>query len=190
MNLRMIAVGLVSMWALQAQATLMLTPAAPTIAGTGYGPANCEPECVETVFHTDDLQLLYKADVPGTEGGSVLEEGPFSPYYSTQFLNSATDPSGALITWLGDAWIDCGECYLAIKDGKSSPGYYFYDLSAWNGKEAISLSGFWPYQGAISHISIWGDQNISVPEPGTLSLLGAGLLLAGLRNRRKLLRQA
>ena len=29
-----------------------------------------------------------------------------------------------------------------------------------------------------------------VPEPGTLSLLGAGLLLAGLRNRRKLLRQA
>lgn len=181
MKVRIIAVALVSLWGLQAQA-LLLTPG--DADGSGYGPSNCEPECVETVFGTDDLQLLYKADV----GESVLESGPFSPYYQTGFSSSSGDGvTGATITNVGDAWITCGECYLAVKDGNHNPGYYFFDLSGWDGQEVISLSGFWVGNGAISHVSIWGDQNISVPEPGTLSLLGAGLLLAGLRNRRKLL---
>lgn len=183
MKLRLIGAALACAAAFQANA-LMLTPSTSgVIAGTAYGPDNCEPGCVETVFKTDDLTLLYKADV----GEIVSEEGAFAPYYNTQFTNSQFDPSGAVITNLLGGWITCGECYLAIKDGKHSPGYYFYNLSGWNGTETITLANFWPNEGAISHVSIWGDHT-SVPEPGTLSLLGAGLLLAAFGKRRKIAR--
>jgi PEP-CTERM motif-containing protein len=183
MSVRVIAVGLLSVWAFQAQALLLMPSTSGVIAGTAYGPDNCEPGCVEKVFDTEKLTLLYKADV----GEVVLEEGAFAPYYQTAFLNTAFDPSGAVITNLLGAWITCGECYLAIKDGMHSPGYYFFDLSGWNGTETLTLANFWPNQGAISHVSIWGDHT-SVPEPGTLSLLGAGLLLAAFGSRRKLAR--
>jgi len=185
MNVRVISVGLVALWAFQAQALLLTPSTSGVIPGIGYGPSNCEPACVETVFGTKGLSLLYKA----APGEPVAEEGPGAYYYTTEFLNSALDPSGATITnnLFPGGWITCGQCYLAIKDGKQSPGYYFFDLSTWNGIETITLANFWPQQGAISHVSIWGD-HASVPEPGTLSLLGAGLLLAAFGSRRKLAR--
>jgi hypothetical protein len=164
-----------------ASATIILTPTAPSvIAGYGYGPSNCEPSCVNTVFgDTSTLSLLYKADVGSTDSGL------FASSYSTTFLNSALDPSGALLSFTGGPAIDCLSCYLAIKDGNQSPGYYFFNLSAWNGTESISLADFWPRQGAISHISIWGTTSASVPEPATLGLFGLGLLGVGLSRRKK-----
>ena len=182
MNIRLIAAGLLSVCAFQAQA-LVITPS-NSIAGYGYGPSNCEPGCVEAVFKAEDLVLLYKADAPGTLLDPITESGPFAPYYQTQFTNTPTDPSGATITGAGMA---CGTCYLAIKDGNQSPGYYFFNLAGWNGSETITLQDFWPGKGAISHLAIWGDKT-SVPEPGTLSLLGAGLLLVAFKSRKKLFR--
>lgn len=182
MNVRIVAATLACVGAFQANALLLTPSTSGVIAGTAYGPSDCEPACVEKVFDTDYLTLLYKAEV---DDGA--EEGLFAPFYETKFLNSATDPSGAQIKNSLVASITCGECYLAIKDGDHSPGYYFYDLSGWNGRETITLSYFWPEKGAISHVSIWGNRQ-SVPEPGTLSLLGAGLLLAAFGSRRKLAR--
>lgn len=161
---------------------LSLTPSTPGVLsfGTTYGPSNCEPDCVETVFGVTDLDLLYKADV-----GSA-DSGLFAASYTTAYLDTPTDPSGATLSHVAStSAIACGGCYLAIKDGNHSPGYYFYDLSAWDGLETITLSDFWPRQGAISHISIWGTAGTSVPEPATLGLLGLGLLATGFARRKQ-----
>ena len=161
---------------------LSISPGTPGVLsfGSTYGPSNCEPGCVETVFGVTNLNLLYKRDV------GAADVGLFASSYTTTFLNTPGDPSGATISHVpSTSAIVCGGCYLAIKDGDHSPGYYFYNLSAWNGTETITLSNFWPQQGAISHISIWGKSGTSVPEPATLGLLGLGLVATGLARRRK-----
>ena len=77
-----------------AGATIILTPSTPNmIAGIGYGPSNCEPSCVNTVFgNSSTLSLLYKADV-----GSA-DSGLYANSYATSF-NSLSDASGGLLTF-------------------------------------------------------------------------------------------
>ncbi len=161
------------------------------IEGIGYGPSNCEPGCVYDVFGLPDdgsLNLLYKADVGDQNNPATTEEGIFANSYGTTFSATALDPQNALIEYDGtpDQSIICPDCFLAVKDGNHDPGYYFYNLSAWNGTEDLDLRGFWPNGGAISHVSIWGRPGddtagggttgtTPTPEPGTMFLLGSGL---------------
>ena len=84
------------------------------------------------------------------------------------------DLNGKTIFWTPATCLSCD----------ADPSTYLFDISAWNGTDSLQLTNFWPGQGSISHIAIWGDTR-DVPEPRTLALLWVGLLGFGLRHLKR-----
>ena len=135
------------------------------------------------VGETDNLVLFYKSDQEG-DSGLGNDSGLFADSYDTTFSNSSSDPEDALIDYISGLVIDtCGtlSCYLVVKDGDADPGNYIFDLSdlsyaglegAWDGIMDIFLEGFWPNDGAISNIAIYGV----VPLPAAFWLFGTALI--------------
>jgi hypothetical protein len=157
--------------------------------------SNLNQADMEGIVGVSPLGLVYKQN----QGGSELGNG--AGYYTTSFTYESTgDASAATITWDGPMKISCPSCFLVVKDGNHSqtpPPYpqYIFDISTWNGTDAITLSGFWPGAGSISNIAIWnlaeaggggGGTITPVPEADTYAMLLAGLGLVGFAARRKL----
>ena len=151
-----------------------------TTCWSGNTPNNPDAADVSSIVGVANLVSLYKADV----ADPVVEEGPFASSYDTTFSNSTTDPSDALIKYMaGSDSISCLECFLLVKDGNQDPIWYIFDIGSWNGTDSISIEGFWPDQGAISHVTIFGE-SANVPEPGMAALLSIGLLGMVVARRR------
>ena len=134
--------------------------------GTSQALAEASAECGCDISNATET---YKQDVGGGESGSLAGS------YDTVFLNTPGDPSGATISYVGGPTA-ADTTYLFVKDGNQDPAWYLFNLTAlgWNYTDTLNLSGFWPSNGAISHVALYGAVN--VPEPATLSLLGMGLL--------------
>jgi hypothetical protein len=133
-----------------------------------------------------DLESVYKQEVP-EEGESVDDVGSYADSYVTEFFSDPYDPQEATITWeSGMPYIEPMCSFLLVKDGSQNPAWYLFDLysAGWDGMETLELTGFWPAQGAISHVSIY-DCTRSVPDGGvTITLLGVGICALGLVSRR------
>ena len=162
---------------------------------SGSTPKNPAAADVSTKVGVPGLVEVYKQDVgePETPGG-------FAASYDTTFSNSATDPEDALIEYVSGPSINTASpTFLLVKDGvKHDPIWYIFNLSnietsagsgvftAWNGTDDLILDGFWPGNGAISHIAIYQGSSTNVPDGGaTAALLGLGFLgLAAFARRR------
>jgi hypothetical protein len=125
----------------------------------------------------DTVTEVYKSNVGGSD------EKAFADDYTTTYSDTPTDPSAFSITWDGPDFITGSPIYLAVKDGTPRP-FYIFDITGWDGKEEIQGTGFYPEQGAISHVSIFTGESTTVPDGGaSLMLLGAGLGALGLVRR-------
>ncbi len=164
---------------------LAITPSSGVLNSTRWEGNENGQAAIDTVLDgivTDITDHeLYKANVGDEDNPATVEEGPLAPNYATTFANPPLDPAEATITHTGGAFVG-PTAYLLVKGGAPptvSPHWYFYNLTAlgWNGTETLELSGFWPNQGAISHVTLYGGRGTSVPDGGSsVALLGAVLL--------------
>lgn len=159
---------------------LLLTPASATWQGSVPGNPNAND--IEDITGTSaQLTLAYKSDVGSSDSGSLAGS------YDTTYNNTPTDPEEAAITFNGTgAAISGSPLYLLVKDGNQDPIWYIFDISGWNGVETINLEGFWPNQGAISHVGIYTTgESRQVPDGGSsMALLGLALTSVGLLRRK------
>jgi hypothetical protein len=173
--------------ALPAQA-LTITPStaacgsAECLATSGNETGQAAINAALAAFFLDEgytgVTELYKQDVGDPDSGT------YAGSYTTTFSNTATDPEDALIDYISGPSIGGTPIYLLVKDGDQEPAWYLFDISNWNGTDDIVLQDFWPDQGAISHVAIYGG-SASVPDGGSMAML-MGVALMGLAGARRL----
>jgi hypothetical protein len=173
---------------------LILSPSSPNPPLVDSGNQNDTNDILEYLNDNYTLgTLLYKAEVGDDDAPETVEEGPAQGSYTTVFDNEPLDPEDATITWDGPGVIT-DPTYLLVKDGNQVPAWYLFDISSWDGKETIYLTGFWPDEGAISHISIFGNEFDPDPDPdpdptpdgGSVAML-LGMSLMGLAGIRRMI---
>ena len=134
---------------------------------------------------------LYKENrADGSEAGAFLGS------YDTTWGPTSLLDAEFTISYTGGNFISASSVYLLVKDGNNSPNWYLYNISGWNGTEAIRGQNFFGgNQTALSHVALYspdptptgtpptGTPGTNVPDGGTtVALFGLSLLgLGGMR---------
>lgn len=128
-------------------------------------------------------------DVPALPGGIAADDLSFS--WLGQSWDESTARIGALYFnldgslrgWTIGGWYP-GDCGVGcVGNGASSPSDFF--VSTGNGDFSSYIHRL-NTTGGIYGTNIWSVRSASVPEPGTLALLGVGLMGAWLAGRRRI----
>ena len=170
---------------------LLITPTT-TPQWTGTDNSNLNASQIDAIV--DPLNLLgltltelYKQDVANKGEAQPADQGAFAGSYQTTFSPDPEDPANAFIDYVSGPYIaNFTKLYLYVKDGNQNPAFYIFDISGWNGTDDLNVQGFWPAQGAISHVTILGGGGTtSVPDGGaTIALLGLALGAVGYVRRK------
>lgn len=161
---------------------LSITPTTGALSVTRWQGNEHTPPTIATAIapYIGGATQQYKNNVGGAE------EGALQASYNGTFGPSNADAGYGTISYVSGSIVSPTAFFL-VKDGNHQPAWYLYNLTAlgWTGVESLELSGFWPNQGSISHVAIYGGIGTSVPDSGTtVGLLGLGLLGFALIGRR------
>lgn len=181
----------VATWKVLAAAGLMVLGISFQAEALPITPADAIEEGNETdvpsiLAYLESLGYDVSTELYKSEADSGDEGGSFASSYDTSY-DPYDDPDSALIQHVGGPSIAGSPIYLLVKDGNQSPAWYFFNLSSlgWDGTDALELSEFWPTQGAISYVAMYGT-TASVPDGGSMAML-LGLALLGLAGTRRML---
>lgn len=179
-------VGLVMLLAGSSSYGISLTPSVTALAsGTDSSQSAINTKINAAVSGLDAIHDICYTAIQA----DLSEAYAFKDYYSTTFGSASLADADATISWDGPSFINAGAVYALIKDGDL--GWYFYDISGWNGKDSIEFSSYFGgNQGKISHVSLYclpgTSVSTSVPDGGTTVML-LGTALAGLGAARRFL---
>jgi hypothetical protein len=165
---------------------LTITPSSGVLNTSRWSGPETSQSAINTVIAPiiGSATELYKQDVGQPEAAL-----PLASSYQTTFSNTPSDPSDAKIVYTGGQTVG-SPAFALVKDGNQNPGWYLFNLTllGWNGTADLEFQGFWPNQGAISHISLYGTPETPgprVPDGGsTVALLGAVIALLAFARRQ------
>jgi hypothetical protein len=94
--------------------------------------------------------------------------------------------SGGTFWFDSDLWDSWDEIAIGFKFGTGNRGdnWFVFLLNDFVSSGFWSFTNYYGKGGGLSHVELYGS-GYSVPEPGTLALLGAALLGVGLARRRR-----
>ena len=152
---------------------MMITAGVTPAVMQGDNNSQAEINALITPF-IGETSFLYK----GTPNGA--EEGLYRNSYSMSWNLSGLQPESFAVRY--DGGYRFIPTFLLVKDGNASPNWYLYNVMNWNW--TIYGQGFFPNQGGISHVSVWGIRQCEypredVPDGGATAVL-LGLSCAGL----------